>query len=150
LKAHLFFYREYQVDGSTLRKSTQKTYFPGTDLIPLETVVDYKYKSGLMPSKIVTTTSDDRTIVSEVRYPRDYSPNVSGFIADMRQRNIVNKQIESVAYEAGADGNRTISGVINNYGTGTEAGLVKNRYLLRTDRQLDWRSVDFSVALSGT
>lgn len=150
LKAHLFFYREFQMVGSTLRKSTQRMYLPGTDLMPYETVVDYKYKSGLLPSRTVARTSDDRTIISEVRYPRDYPSTISGFVADMRTRNIVNKPIEAVTYEFRTPANRLISGVVSQYGSGSEAGLLKSRHLLRYDRKFDWQGGDFSDVRSAT
>lgn len=113
-----------QPQSKVLAKQTQKIYDQLSDSY-ITSVNEFIYGTTghTLPVKIIQTTSNGEQIVTEKKYPLDYSFQsandvpTSG-IFGLRSANIVGAEIESVQYRQNANGTnkRYINGSLNVYG----------------------------------
>lgn len=77
-----------------------------------------------LPTRVEQTSSNNQVIVSEKKYPLDYTIPAIGVLDDntsgiqlLKDKNIIGAEVESIQYRQNSDGSnkRYISGIINNY-----------------------------------
>lgn len=109
--------------GYKERKKTLDTLFDDdpTKYIAKQTVYTNSL-DHLQTIRSETNTSDGKKLGTYTSYPTDYA-DASGFIADLKTKNILDKPIETVAYKSNADGSnlRILSGQLTTYKTGGTA-----------------------------
>jgi len=84
----------------------------------------YGNSAHTLPTRVEQTTSNNEVVVSEKKYPLDYSIPATGLLDDntsgiklQRDKNIIGAEVESIQYRQNSDGSnkRYILGIVTNY-----------------------------------
>ncbi len=124
IKAKSFPYSiTYNPDSRRLQQQTTKLYDQATSSY-ITSVKKYSYGNSqhLLATAVEQTTNNNEVVVTEKKYPLDYTVGGSGDantqgIASLQNMNIVGAEIESYQYRQNPDGSnkRYIGGTISNY-----------------------------------
>jgi hypothetical protein len=116
----------YNPDSRRLQQQTTKLYDQATSSY-ITSVKKYSYGNSqhLLATSVEQTTNNNEVVITEKKYPLDYTVGGSGDanmqgIASLQNMNVVGAEIESYQYRQNPDGSnkRYIGGAISNYSAG--------------------------------
>ena len=101
--------------------------------------------TSLLPVRIIEDAGNGDKMHKYISYTQDYAS--SGFITDLKNKHIMNRQIEEVsAFVAGTGAVQVLGGKVSTYYAN---GMPQNEYMLETDARIPYGSFKFSARVTG-
>lgn len=142
------FVQHYYVPSRLVKLiQTEKIYYDNTTGTSLSNKIEYKYDnlSHLQQSRMIKTETNGDKKITYSLYPLDYS-NTSGFIEEMKNKNIINKPVEKVIAHSDDEGNNIeiLSALLTTYKSGNIVGLNDQVWKLENDLPIPLGEFKFS------